>query len=234
MRPRASHHLISAARRLLRLASSNLKTGEHMDSGYVGLLGVLVGAGITWLKELVTRAQERRRDAAHLAAVVSALLDSFAEDCSAAAYDDGTYRGQLDEDGCRSAQVPDPTISYGPISVQWRSISAELLHEILEFPNVVKSKFLVLDNTHEIDGPPYDDYFADRQYEYAKLGVDALSIASKLRDECGLPTCTVRSKRTSGRLRSRVEELERVRRRVDALNQAAQRKMMELVPPTNA
>lgn len=210
-------------------ARGGLGLGMDMDNAYLGLIGVVIGASITWIKDAVSRAQERKRDAAHLAAVVSTYLDSFAEDCADVAGDNGTYRGELDEHGCRSVQIASPTLNLLSITVQWRALPPELLHQTLEFPNEIHSVSRMLESIHDNDSPPYDDFFAERRYEYAKLGLKATDLSSNLRKKAKLPTQTKRSVRTDNLLRSYVKKFDATRRLVAADREASHKALNALL-----
>jgi hypothetical protein len=192
-----------------------------MDSAFVGLLGVAIGSGLTWAKDAFPRLQERNRDTAHLGAVVSAQLDWFAEGCSDVAYDDGTVMGQFDATESRREQIDRPQLDITSSTLQWRVLPSELLDRILQFPNEARSLERRLSYEWDSDLPPYDDYFAERQYQYAKLGIRALKLSTDLRVHAKLPGQSEGSRRNESNLRARVFDWDVTRQRVAEDKQAS-------------
>lgn len=96
-----------------------------MSEALFGLLGVIVGASITILKESVAARIARRRNAEYLAIRVVSALDEFIEGCAGVAGDNG-YR-----DGCHvgvaTILVPTPNFDIHDLDADWKAIPAKLM-----------------------------------------------------------------------------------------------------------
>jgi hypothetical protein len=144
-----------------------------MSEAVIGLIGVMVGALITGASEFWKERRTRKKNAEYLAIRIVSLLDRYVEGCTEVAGDDGLCQGQPDEDGCRRIQVEVPELHIQLIDVDWRSIPATLMYQILSFPNKIDAA------NHRIHGefehasspPDYEEGFEERRYQYALLGL---------------------------------------------------------------
>jgi hypothetical protein len=159
-----------------------------MESAIFGLIGVIVGAALTTLKEWWFQRQKDKKEREYLVIQVSGQLERFVAGCVEVVRDDGTYHGQRDKNGECHVQVPAPTFAPETLNVEWKSLDARLMYEILDFPSRVAEADSWIESAHENAFPPdFDDLFEERQYQYAKLGLAASSLAARLRDSLGLP-----------------------------------------------
>jgi len=158
-------------------------------SALFGLIGVTLGAALTYLREYVTQQKREKKDAAYLAVVVAGALDRFSAECVRVVADDGLSRGQRDESGFLSAQVKTPTFQPEPLGVDWKSVPADLMYPILDLPYRIEMANRKIHDTaeYQAEPPDYDEFFEDRQFEYAVLGLDASALATKLRRHIGFP-----------------------------------------------
>lgn len=153
-----------------------------------GLVGVLLGSASATLKEWWFSRRNDKRDARYLAVQVVGQLDRYVFACSEVVTDDGFYRGQRDEQGYCRTQIAPPKFSPESLTVEWRSIPAELMYEILDLPYKAEVAGHNIDGASENANPPdFDDYFEERQLQYADLGLQAAAIATRLRAQAGLP-----------------------------------------------
>lgn len=153
-----------------------------------GLVGVLLGSVLTTLKESWFSHRNDVRDARYLAVQVVGRLDRYVFACSEVVTDDGLYQGQGDEHGNSVAQVKSPEFSPETLIVEWRSIPGDLMYEILDLPYKAGVATHIIEGASENAVPPdFDDYFEERQLQYANLGLQAAAIAGRLRKYANLP-----------------------------------------------
>lgn len=116
------------------------------------------------------------------------MLDRFLEGCTGVAGDDGLSYGRPNEEWEREFQVSAPDFEVQSLDVDWKSIPAELMYEILSFPDLVSAATHRVSGAFEFADPPdYEEGFEERQYQYAYLGLKASEIANKLRSKYRLP-----------------------------------------------
>ena len=82
-----------------------------MEKVLIGLLGVVLGAFLTLLKDLLNIHLTRKKRAEYLAIRVTYVLDRFFAGCGDVARDDGLMYGR-DEQGCIQYQTSYPKIDY--------------------------------------------------------------------------------------------------------------------------
>lgn len=152
-----------------------------MTEGFFGLIGVFVGALITWFQSYYTNRQIESKNAKYLAIRVVCILDKFTEDCADVVKDDGLNFGQRTADGCLQPQIMIPEIPVFPDDIDWKSIDHELMYKILSFPSEIAAGNKIIDFTRNIAGPPdYEDWFDERRFHYASFGLHAEKLASEL------------------------------------------------------
>ncbi len=156
-----------------------------MGEALIGLIGVVIGALMTAAKDIWVDRRSRQKNAEYLAIRVVSIFDRFIEGCVGVAGDDGLRDGQpTNEDGRLSVQVPAPGFDVQSLDVEWKSIPAQLMYEILSFSDLVALA------SHRVSGAFENDYeegFEERQFQYASLGLRAAKIANDLRNSYGLP-----------------------------------------------
>lgn len=163
-------------------------TVDSLTPAVIGFLGVILGLLVGVIKEWVMSSSKKKKDLEYLVVRVTTELDKFAEGCAGVAGDDGTVYGQPDDHDCYSPQVEVPELNLHDLDVEWKALPGYLLYEVLNYPNEVDAVKRYLSSAAEFANPPYDDYMEERQYEYAKLGVNANKFASKLRMQAGFPS----------------------------------------------
>lgn len=152
-----------------------------MTEGIFGLVGVLVGALITWIESYYSNRRTEKKNAKYLAIRVVCILDKFMEDCADVVKDDGLQFGQRTPDGFLHPQISVPNIPVFPDDVDWRSIDHELMYKILSFPSDIAAGNKLIDFTKNISGPPdCEDWFDERKYHYASFGLTANRLAGEL------------------------------------------------------
>ena len=157
-----------------------------MSNVLFGLLGVLVGAFITWIKETLIQKRTRLEHATYLAVRVICILDEYVDKCVAIVTDDGSVSAEvqvLHRDEHVKEYYPVkrlPVVPDFPADLDWRSIDSDLMYRILTFPNRVRI---------ENSGIQWvvGELFEIRQEGYAKLGLEAIEIVEELRRLFKLP-----------------------------------------------
>ena len=148
-----------------------------------GLFGVVIGAALPWLRD----AWNNKRQARYLAIRIVCLLDEFLDECTNVVGDDGLCSGQRTADGCLEAQVSQPKSLPLPDDVDWRSIDHGLMYKILALPSRIErdNRSIAFEAEHSFP-PDYSEFFEDRQYRYACLGLDVAALTKTLRSTYGI------------------------------------------------
>lgn len=150
-----------------------------------GVLGVVVGASMTYWRERKFQALKDAKDAAHLVAHVAGALEHFSAGCEAVAFDDGSY-GDTDY---RSTQTTTPVFEPDKLQVEWRALPPDLMFQILDLPYRIQEAKRIIEGAseHAAMPPDFEEFFEQRQYQYAVLGADAGRLAARLRQYAGVP-----------------------------------------------
>lgn len=149
-----------------------------MDSGIAGLIGVVVGSSLTLIKDLMLQGKKDRRDLVLLAIQVAAQLEQFAADCTLVAEDDG----EEDQHGEMQPSVEKPKFDVKAHDVEWKVVPPDLLLKILDLPYQAGLADGAISAAADFSFPPDNwEYFEERQYQYAGLGLTAARLAAELR-----------------------------------------------------
>jgi hypothetical protein len=156
--------------------------------GVVGVVvGVVLTAVLTFARESWFQSRKDLKDREYLAIQVSCQLERYVADCADVVADTGVYHEHPDEGGQRTERVKEPTFEPEQLKVEWKSLPTDFMYEILDFPSKAGHAKSMLEGAVEYSFPPdHNRWFEERQYQYAKLGVDASSLAARLRDLVGL------------------------------------------------
>ena len=145
-----------------------------------GLFGVIVGAILPWFRDRWSN----KRQAGYLAIRVVCILDEFLEQCTSIVGDSGL----CNPDGSLEAQVSQPNDLPLPKDVDWRSIDHGLMYKILVFPSRIQRDNRSISFAADNSFPPhYDEFYEERQYRYACLGLDAAALTQELQTTYGIP-----------------------------------------------
>lgn len=158
-------------------------------SAAAGLTGVWLGGRLNWQRE---EARERARDTkevSYLAILVVAHLERFANACVHVALDDGTEEGRpAGSGGCWAPTVRPPTFDPLSFDVNWKSLPADLMYDILGMPYRIEQLQQEIASVYEYDDPPdYGEYFWARQNGYSVLGLEFSELGRRLREHAYLP-----------------------------------------------
>lgn len=160
-----------------------------MESAIFGLVGVTLGALLSVAKEWWFQSRKNKKDAEYLSILLSCELERYSVRCAEVVGDDGLCEGRPNENGYSSIQVEAPKFEPHAFSVEWKSLPAHLMYEILDFPYKAElaGKSVSAAFEYAATPPDFSEGFEERQLQYACLGLAALNLATKLRGYAGLP-----------------------------------------------
>lgn len=160
-----------------------------MSNAIFGLIGVIVGAMLTVLKDLWFEHRRNQKEVEFLSIHVVCLLEQFIDGCIDVIYDDGLYQGQYGNDGTASPQTSTPLFEPQSLKVEWKVLPSNLMYEVLNFPEEMERANRKIRAVYEYEAvpPDYDDFFGERQYQYALLGLKAFELSNRLRKIANLP-----------------------------------------------
>ncbi|EJL74368.1 hypothetical protein [Chryseobacterium populi] len=158
-----------------------------MTEAIFGLIGVLLGSGISWFQSYWSNQKEINKSAKYLAIRIVCILDQYLDHCTDVVKDDGLSYGQRTPDGCLQAQVATPPPPVYPDDVDWKSIDHELMFRLLSFPSEIEDGNRMIKATWEIAGPPdYEEWFNERKYQYSIFGLTAYRLSNDLAEKYGI------------------------------------------------
>lgn len=183
-----------------------------MTEAIFGLVGVLIGSGITWFQTFWVNKQELNRSARYLAIRVACVLDKYVEDCAAVVRDDGLSYGQRTSEGFLEPQVKSPGPPVYPDDVDWKSIDHEMMYKLLSFPSDVEGGEGIISAAWDIASPPdYEDWFEERAFWYAQFGLAAYALAEDLSNKYGIQKKTYKNWNPVAELKKELEALHKRR-----------------------
>lgn len=152
---------------------------QAITPALIGFAGVCVGAGITVLREYISGRRKGKSDGAYLAAIVGGALDTFISRCSDVVGDDG----QVDSEGYSHPRAAHPQFDPLKLDVEWRTIPPDLLFDIQDLPYQLLFAEGAISAASEYAAmpPDYEEFFEERQFQFARLGLHCITIADRLR-----------------------------------------------------
>jgi hypothetical protein len=146
--------------------------------------------------------------------------------------DDGLYQGQTDENGYHRVQTTTPKFEPEKLNVEWKSLPAKFLHEILGFPTQANYAQDKVNGAFDYCATPpeFAEGFEERQFQYAKLGLAAAKLAEQLRHLAGLHSGTTGNLNSTEYIKkelAKIEEYRAERERLHALH-------LPIVPTPNS
>lgn len=167
-----------------------------MMEAVIGFVGVLVGSGIAVAKDFVLSRSDQKRNGTYGAIRIVGVLDEYAQKCVDVVYDDGTIEGRpagqtQDGEEYYVPQVSEPDPPHYPEDIDWKSLPKGLTYRALTLPNTARdaNRAIIISSEHAYP-PDYEPVFSARQEGYARLGLEAMQLASALRQHFGLPPMT--------------------------------------------
>lgn len=160
-----------------------------MEKATIGLLGIALGVLLTLAKDWWLQSRKNKKEAEYLSIQIVCMLDRYVAGCAAVVGDNGLCHGQPDKEGYSHIQVANPKFTPDAERVEWKSLPANLMYEILAMPNRIEVANNRIDGAFEYSATPPDfaEGFEERQFQYAKLGIEANDLADKLRKHANLP-----------------------------------------------
>ncbi len=182
-----------------------------MEAVY-GLIGVIIGAAISWFQVFWTNKQAEKKSARYLAIRIACILDKYLEDCTEVVKDDGLSFGQRTSDGCLSPQVKAPGVPVFPDDVDWKSIDHELMYKILSFPSEVEGGERLIKASETISVPPdYEDWFIERKFHYSQFGLIAYHLSGDLCEKYSIKKKTYNDWNPAEDLKNEFEKVSKLR-----------------------
>lgn len=170
------------------LESSGADMNAEITTAMIGFAGVLVGAGVTALKEWWARKAERESTARYLSALLILKLDKLSIDCLHLAKDSG----EKDKNGYYRPEYENPTFELPTDGVDWKSLNSDVQLSILNLPYRLEHISSAVSWELGHDSPPdFSATFQQRRYLYAKLGIEVTRLSGDLRKLFGFPRSTV-------------------------------------------
>jgi hypothetical protein len=154
-----------------------------ITTAVAGLVGVVIGGGITSLQKWLEYRAGRATARGYLAVRVTCELDRYSEACLAVAHDDGEYN----EQGLTEATALSPNFDISALEVDWKSIEPALCYRILNMPALIRSAREEAGPKWDADPPDFWQYFRARKKGHCELGLMAFGLAASLRHSAGLP-----------------------------------------------
>jgi len=151
------------------------------------LIGVIVGAFLTVIIEILRENREKKKKAEFSAVRLTIIFEDFIQNCAEVVIDDGSVDGPS-EDGCKYISVNAPDINFQSLDVEWQCLPFELLYEVLHFPTLLKESNQKISAAFDIAyRPNYEEGFEERKFQFSRLGILAGQISKKLRAEFKMP-----------------------------------------------
>jgi hypothetical protein len=168
-----------------------------MSEALFGFLGVIIGSFIPIAFDIYKRYRLKKKNSEYLAIQVICILDEFIDKCVDVIRDNGTIYGQPSERDDNGnvyyyPQVEPPESLELPQNADWKMLDGDFMYQILNFPNLVRSTKKEFNLFCEVVAclPDLSDIYEYRRKIYARLGLNALELADKLRAKYGLPRAT--------------------------------------------
>ncbi|MEG5888214.1 hypothetical protein UXP46_23545 [Enterobacter ludwigii] len=127
---------------------------------------------------------KRQKELLYITTELVFTLEIFAEECASVADDSG----EPDERGEYRSTTKTPELEISDIKGDWRTLPALIMYRIRELPVLMNEARRNISAAAENDWAPYyTESFQERRYQYARLGLKALTLARRLRQLAGLP-----------------------------------------------
>lgn len=177
------------ATRRIKMTLSFSTALDSLIGAVPSLIGVIVGALATTLRERWADSSKQDRHARYLAIRVVCILDKYVEKCAEVVLDDGRCEGQRNEEDCLEPQVAIPPPPEFPTDVDWKSIEPRLMYRLLSLPNEADAANRRIAAASQFAFPPdYDELFEERNDQYSKLGLAANALKTEIRKQFDIPS----------------------------------------------
>lgn len=160
----------------------NVATG--LITAGAAIAAVMLTHRFTLRREKLASEDKQRRERYFIATELIFLLEQYAEGCAGVAADFGDDNPQAE----REPTVSYPELDLTDVSGDWRVLPGLMMYRIRQLPVMQNEAKRTIAGVGEYDYPPYySNYFQERQYQFARLGMRAVILAMRLRKSVGLP-----------------------------------------------
>ncbi|MBD3744563.1 hypothetical protein IE980_31710 [Klebsiella pneumoniae] len=126
-----------------------------------------------------------KKELHYIATELVFMLERYAEGCFRVVTDDGRMMMPQPE---RKAVTNYPELNLIDVSGDWRTLEPRLMYRIRELPVLQDEAHRAIAYAAEYSDPPWHkDYFRERQYQFTRLGINAVILAVRLRKATGMP-----------------------------------------------
>lgn len=165
----------------------NVATG-FITAG-AAIVAVMLTHRYTHRREKQAAVQQLKREQLFIATELIFLLEQYAENCARVAADDGEM---VSVDGRQAERAPvaghPAPLDFDKVAGDWSSLPTRRMYRIRELPLRQAVAMSAIEHAWDNDMPgDYPLFFRQRQYEFARLGITAISEARQLRKLSGLP-----------------------------------------------
>ncbi|MHC0466964.1 hypothetical protein JMT66_23805 (plasmid) [Kosakonia cowanii] len=166
----------------------NVATG--FITAVAAILAVILTHRYTHWRDKQAAVQKLKRERFFIATELIILLDQYAEGCAQVAGDKGEVVHVSGKQPERAPVVGYPApLDFDKVAGDWSSLPPQHMYRIRKLPLRQAGAMRAIDYAWEHDSPgDYPAYFRERQYEFAQLGLTAISEARYLRGLCDLPS----------------------------------------------
>lgn len=174
----------------VKVAKDSASLWPQIITAFSSIGAALGGVGLT---HHFTLRREERVDAAkleserlYISTELVFLLEKFAESCANVAADAG-------EDNNDPLPIREPTVDYPELSYQdvtgdWKVLHPRIMYRIRELPVLQSEASKAIAYVKEAGFPEdYREYFRERRYQYARLGIMTIIQVRRLRKIAGFP-----------------------------------------------
>ncbi|MDP9573877.1 UNVERIFIED_ORG: hypothetical protein J2W66_004380 [Agrobacterium larrymoorei] len=181
--------------------------GAVLPGFFVAISAGVLLWGLNWLREWLTAKWNRQTQAEVLAFGLATELDRLISACSDVV---GDPRMEDPQTGLTEATTDTPTMILGD-NLPWSSFPKSLHYRIRALPNKIDAAIKSCAAEGEWgDGPPdYADYFREREFRFAWIGLEATSLRIELSNKYGVEYLDRGSWEPEEQFKGKIAEIER-------------------------
>lgn len=167
----------------------NVATG--LITAGAAIAAVMLTHRFTLRRERQAADRKLAQDRLFIATELVFLLEQFAEGCARVASDAGKNNQGVQPE--KEPTVNYPLLNLTDVSGDWRVLPRLSMYRIRELPVLQNESQRTIASVREnSDDANHSDYFRERHYQFARLGVKAVILAIRLRRFVGLPETRLR------------------------------------------
>ncbi|MHA0917135.1 hypothetical protein ACR9H8_20640 [Kosakonia cowanii] len=147
-----------------------------------GVIGHFTNHALVWIKESLQSSPERK----FICAELVFLLENYARKCAEVVNDNGEPSEPYGE--LQPITVLPDVIDYTVIKGNWRALKSKTMYEICSMPPLQHESIKLISFMGDMSSPPeHREYFDERQFQFAQLGIKAAELACEIRKENHFP-----------------------------------------------